>query len=114
MRVNEEMPSQITNEELEKFPEVMRPVVQRWGKDMFLFAGQVAGTNSAIDYMLASAERFHKLRTPALVIMNNFGSLIDEVIRARGWEMNHFLECIGDIGRAEQLAQVAERKIVLH
>lgn len=114
MRVNGEMPSQITSEELEKFPEVMRPVVQRWGKEMFQFAGQVAGTNTAIDYMLASSERFVKLRTPTLVIMNNFSALIDEVISARGWEMQHFLECIGDIGRAEQLAQVANRKIVLH
>lgn len=114
MRMNGEMPSQITSEELEKFAPEMRPVVQRWGKDMFQFAGQVAGTNSAIDYMLASAERFVKLRTPTLVIMNNFSSLIDEVIRARGWEMPDFLECIGDIGRAEQLAQMSNRKIVIH
>lgn len=101
----------ISQADLDKFPEQLRPVVLRHGLELMNFCMVLAGTNAAIDEVLALGERFHAARTPGKVLMVNLTTLYEEILKYKGWRLERVIECTQDIGRAQSLIPVQR---VLH
>lgn len=102
-----------TQEQLDKYPEELRPVAKRHGIELLNFALVVAGTNQAVDQLLHLGERFVAARAPGMVILNNMQTLCEDILKSHEWSMDSVIECIQDVGRAQSL--VAGRpKLLLH
>lgn len=102
----------VSDEELENYAPELRSVVQRHGPELFKFASIVAGTNAAVDEVIALGERYVKLRGPGVVLTNNLSALCQDILDLHNWNMDQVIECMNDIGRAHQLAE--RPKIILH
>lgn len=102
-----------TVEELELFPPELRPIAKRHGVALLNFALVVAGTNRAVDKLLHLGERFVAAREPGLVVLNNMQTLCEDILKSHEWKMDQVIECIQDVGRAQDLT-AARPKILLH
>lgn len=103
----------LTQEQLDKYPSELWPVAKRHGIPLLEFALVVAGTNRAIDELLRLGERFVAAKGPSLVVLNNLQTLCEDVLDHHGWKMDDVIECIQDVGRAQDLT-AARPKILLH
>lgn len=107
------MDAELSRDELEKFPPELRTIAQRFGPELLQFCLTVAGTNRAVDAMLALGERFVAAREPGLVLLNNMATLCELILEAKGWDMDQVTECIQDIGRVQAIS-ACRPKILLN
>lgn len=102
-----------TVEQLEKYPEELRPVAKRHGIELLNFALVVAGTNRAVDQLIALGERFQAARAPSMVLLQNMSTMCEDIMKSHGWDMDVVTEVMQDVGRAQSLSP-GRPKILLH
>lgn len=83
----------------------LKPIAERYGRDMLDFAVRVAGANSALDALLVATRHNLALRSRTAALLDAQGYFCGEFAKLKGWNWPRITECIQDIARAAKLAR---------
>lgn len=92
--------------EAELRPE-LKPIAERYGREMLDFAVRVAGANTVLDWLQVYSLTHSKVKPQVMLLMDAQSHFCNLIMASKGWKWDDLIGCMTDISRAAALAHPA-------